>query len=80
MRTEILTLPAHWASALINGDFSGLDDSEAAALDAWQTAATAEGYGECLGVSEESAFYKYHDARAFVLACDCSDFTFKVTQ
>ncbi len=23
---ETVTLPAHWASALVNGDFSGLDD------------------------------------------------------
>ena len=26
---------AYWASALINGDWSGLDDSEAATLAAW---------------------------------------------
>jgi hypothetical protein len=25
-----VTLPAYWASALVNGDYSGLDDGEAA--------------------------------------------------
>ena len=30
-----LTLAAHYASALINGDYSGLDDDEAADLDAF---------------------------------------------
>lgn len=28
-------LPAYWASALINGDYSGLDDDDAKMLDAW---------------------------------------------
>jgi hypothetical protein len=31
----ILTLATHYASALINGDYSGLDDDEAADLDAF---------------------------------------------
>ena len=31
----ILTLATHYASALINGDYSGLDDDEAAELDAF---------------------------------------------
>ena len=30
-----LTIAAHYASALINGDYTGLDDSEAADLDAF---------------------------------------------
>jgi len=76
MKTEILTLPAHWACALINGDFSGLEESEAQELEAWQSAASAEGFGFCVDVSEEPFFSKYHDASEFVLACDCLDFTF----
>ena len=28
METCTYTLPAHWASALINGDFTGLDEAD----------------------------------------------------
>jgi hypothetical protein len=80
MKTEVFTLPAHWACALVNGDFSGLEDSEANELEAWQSAASAEGYGFCVDVSQESFFCKQHDASGYVLACDCLEFTFEVTQ
>lgn len=80
MKTEILTLPAHWACALINGDFSGLEESEAQELEAWQNAASAEGLGFCIDASQESSFTVYHDASEYALACDCLDFTFEVTQ
>ncbi len=38
MTIEVLKedAPAHWASYLINGDASGLEDSEQAECDAWQ--------------------------------------------
>jgi len=80
MKTEILTLPAHWACALINGDFSGLEESEAQELETWQSAASAEGFGFCIDASEEPFFNTSHDARGFVLPCDCLNFTFEVTQ
>jgi hypothetical protein len=80
MKTEILTLPAHWACALINGDFSGLEESEAQEFEAWQSAASADGFGFCIDASEESFFSTSHDARGFVLSCDCLEFTFEVTQ
>jgi hypothetical protein len=32
---EEVTLPAHWASALVNGDESGLEDEDCKAIDAW---------------------------------------------
>ena len=35
---ETVTLPEAWASALINGDISGLDDREIDALDSWDRA------------------------------------------
>lgn len=50
MECDTTTLPAYWASALINGDFSGLDDDEAArcraaigqlAADGWRIVDTA---------------------------------------
>jgi len=35
IEVDVITGPAVWASALTNGDLSGLDDAEEAALDAW---------------------------------------------
>jgi len=70
--TEYL-LPEFWASPLINGDCSSLTDEDDRALDAW-LAANNPGY--CAGCSEESEFSAWHDARAYVLACDCLTFTF----
>jgi hypothetical protein len=32
---EEVTLPAHWASALVNGDETGLEDEDCKAIDAW---------------------------------------------
>lgn len=33
--TETVTLPAHWASALINGDYSGCTNAEKHEIDTW---------------------------------------------
>jgi hypothetical protein len=46
MATETLTVtgPAYWASAIINGDFSGLEDVEAAACRAWLEKEQADGW------------------------------------
>ena len=58
MQTDTVTLPAYYASAFINGDYSGLDDAEAAhaseivgrlALDGWEIVDVArdeEGNGQ----------------------------------
>ena len=35
LETMTVIAPAHWASALVNDDASGLSDEESAALDAW---------------------------------------------
>lgn len=32
IEVDYVTLPAHWASALVNGDFSGMDDDETARM------------------------------------------------
>lgn len=37
MQANTITAPAHWASALVNGDYSGLDDSEVRQLWAWKS-------------------------------------------
>ncbi len=51
MKTKNYTLPAAWASALVNGDTSGLDPDEKAELAAWLE---TERPGECLTCSEIS--------------------------
>lgn len=76
-----LTLPDHWASALINGDMTAFDDAEHDEFNKWLEGHVKE-YGSfwCLSKADESeGFLQYHDARsAGVLACDCSIYTFEV--
>lgn len=76
------TLPSHWASALINGDTSGLDDHDCTMLEAVEI---GENLGHCLGIvgddrpdgCPDPAFHAWHDARGYgVLACHCFDFVF----
>jgi hypothetical protein len=80
MKTVSYTLPEHWASALINGDDTGLDDRETKALDFFvEYMVEKHGACRCLDVSGESDFKKYHDAREYgVLACTVSEFTFEI--
>ena len=81
MKTIKLTLPEFWASALINGDFSGLEEDEANELECWQSYASTENIGHCVDVNTDERFFlQYHDASAYVLACDCLEYTFEVTQ
>ena len=77
MKTETYTLPAFWACALFYGDYSGLEDEEIEAIEAWQSAASGEGIGGALSVSESPEFTVWHDARPFFdLAADCLEYTF----
>ena len=73
METIEFTLPAHWASALINGDFSGLSDEEDAAVRYWLDTEPDIG-GDALSCTDEPEFRRYYDADG--LACDCLTFTF----
>ena len=43
MIAETITLPAYWASALVNGDYSGLTDSEAAICREYEARLAADG-------------------------------------
>lgn len=80
MKTIKLMLPEFWACALVYGDFSGLEDDEANELEAWQSYASTENIGHCVDVGHEKSFIQYHDASAYVLACDCLEYTFEVKQ
>lgn len=82
IQTENYALPAHWASALINGDESGLEPEDCEALEAFTADMVAE-YGQCLAidVSEDPSFTAYHDAKPYgVLACETLTFTFDTTR
>ena len=74
MNTTTYTLPALWASALINGDFSGLPPADTEYLDAWLR---IEQPGACLSCSDEPFFARTHDAYGVMpLAAECLDYTF----
>ena len=75
--TLTLALPAHWLPAIVNGDTTGLDDAEDAALARW-TCDTLRELGEFhIGdIDPDPHFARYHDAAEYgVLACDCHDVT-----
>jgi hypothetical protein len=79
MKTIKLTLPEFWASALINGDYSGLEDDEVQELEQWLSWAKDQNYGFCLDVNTDERFFlQYHDASAYVLACECLEYIFEV--
>ena len=72
MQIETYTLPVYWASYLINGDASGLEDGEQAEIDAW-LASLPYGYA-CVDVGEETGFRRSNDATD--LGGDCAEYTF----
>jgi hypothetical protein len=69
MKTETVTLPAYWASALINNDSSGLSNSEFQLLDRWLTRNPE--YGTCLSCSDDSFIHRYDGRLA-----DCLEYVF----
>lgn len=81
MKVEFFRLPAHWASALINSDSSGLDDDDTAALDLFENWMVSQ-YNQCwpLSCDNDPQFERWHDAAQFgVLACVTLTFSFDVT-
>lgn len=72
--TETYELPAFWASALINHDWTGLEDEDAEALLLWLEDVAPD---YCIDVSDEPFFTKWHDAQKYALACDCLVYTFQ---
>ena len=74
MKTCTYTLPAHWATALFYGDFTGLEEPDEEAL---TRVIVGENLPDPIGVSDEPEFRKYHDAQPYgVLACDCLEYVF----
>jgi len=81
MEIKTYTLPADWATALINDDTSAMDFYEEKPFQEFCAYMLSEhGNNWPLDCSEDAQFMTYHDARRFgVLACDVLDFTFDVT-
>lgn len=71
IETRIYLLPSHWACALINGDYSGMDDEEEKEMEGWLK---EENPGWCCDCSDESEFRPWNDANN--LGGDVSEFTF----
>ena len=68
MKVETYTLPAHWASALINDDSSGMSDDEIDALNNWYE---SNNPGYCTGCSDEPLIVRFDG-----LITECLEFTF----
>ena len=63
MQIEQFTLPASWASFLINGNASGLTDDEVADIDAMFDETVKQGYirFEVMSCDDEPYFTRYVD-------------------
>jgi len=66
-------LPDYWASYLINGDASGLEDADKEACDAWFERELGAGW-VCADVSENTWFTKHPDSGG--LACNVARYAF----
>ena len=80
MKTITYTLPAFWAPSLLNGDESGMEDSEIRALDKFLDWAVREhGHFNCIDSDDDSDFTNCHDASDFYpYACETFTFTFDI--
>ncbi len=73
IKFETYVLPSYWASALINGDDSGLEDDEIKEIDSF-----CKGLGPCVDVSEEDEFSWTNDANN--LGGAVATFTFQILE
>lgn len=72
MNTIERIAPSFWASYLINGDSSGLDEIELAVIDAWLSRLNCGLPVTC----EDYGFTWSHDAQYEVGGADCQTYTF----
>ena len=85
IQTYKLHLPNFWASALINGDYSSLEDQDEKELNDFIEHWKKDLIINSVNIESdenayfESHFMKYHDATNLgVLACDCCEYTFEI--
>ncbi len=78
MKTETYILPAYWASALINGDYSGLEDTEIKEIETFEAQNREDNCCfYCIDCSEEQYFKWRNDATN--LGGDVLEYTFDVS-
>lgn len=76
--TVVFTLPAYWASYLINNDFSSFcleENGPQTSVDLIDNWMQREGLGACLGCSDES-FFTWHPDFPTHEGCTCLNYTF----
>lgn len=71
LQIENISLPAHWASALINGDYSGCSDVEQKEINDWIN--DNPHYGPCHGCSEQTELEHFDG-----LQTDCLKYDFPI--
>ncbi len=81
MKFYTLNLPNFFGSALVNGDYSGLEEEDIKALNDLTDYWSEDLDFNCVNVPSdenayiESHFMTFHDAQSFgVLACDCWEY------
>ena len=75
--TAFYQLPVHWAPALINDDWSGLEEHDEEQIMSFLFNELA-GEGVCITLDsdQEAFFMKHHDAYLYgCKACDCYNYT-----
>ena len=79
IEVDTVTLPAYWASALVNGDYSGLDDDEAARCEAAEKALAKDGWSVVSTADDDEPrftwSYGLYDPGAEVSGGDVLDYT-----
>lgn len=77
METDTVTLPAYWASAIINGDYSGLDVGEVERCSAAVATLAAEGWSfvDCADESRFTQHYDLYDQGATCSGGDVLEYT-----
>jgi hypothetical protein len=67
-------LPTFWSNYLFNDDPSDMTNDEVIDCNDWLR---IHGVNAPVNI-EEHGFARYHDASAYVLACDCSNYSFLI--
>lgn len=71
------TAPSHWASYLINGDASGMTESEVRAADGW---IAREGMGAPVSCEDEGFRWRHDAWPECPLGADCQRYGFLVEE
>jgi hypothetical protein len=76
LRTPVTAIaPSSWASYLINGDATGISDSDRQAADAWVKRQNMGAAASC----DDYGFTRWHDAlEECPFGADCQTYTFLV--